>query len=61
MYDKVATEASFSQSSNYGAILLLGSGNAAGAASQSQRTLTVVIKFGTDQQVETFSYHSSRF
>lgn len=61
VYDKVATEASYSQSSNYGTILLLGSGNAAGAASQSQRTLTVVIKFGTNQQVETFSYHSSRF
>jgi outer membrane protein assembly factor BamE (lipoprotein component of BamABCDE complex) len=61
IYDKVATEASYSQSSAYGTILLLGTGNAAGAASQSQRTLTVVIKFGANQQVETFSYHSSRF
>jgi outer membrane protein assembly factor BamE (lipoprotein component of BamABCDE complex) len=61
IYDKVATEASYSQSSAYGTVLLLGTGNAAGAASQSQRTLTVVIKFGTNQQVETFSYHSSRF
>ena len=61
VYDKVATEASYSRSANYGTILLLGGGNAAGAASQSQRTLTVVIKFGTNQQVETFSYHSSRF
>lgn len=61
VYDKIATEASYSQSSAYGTILLLGTGNAAGAASQSQRTLTVVIKFGPTQQVETFSYHSSRF
>jgi outer membrane protein assembly factor BamE (lipoprotein component of BamABCDE complex) len=61
VYDKVATEASYSQSSAYGTVLLLGSGNAAGAASQSQRTLTVVIKFGANQQVETFSYHSTRF
>ena len=61
VYDKVATEASYSQSSAYGTVLLLGTGNAAGAASQSQRTLTVVIKFGANQQVETFSYHSSRF
>ena len=42
-------------------VLLLGTGNSAGAASQSQRTLTVVIKFGANQQVETFSYHSTRF
>jgi outer membrane protein assembly factor BamE (lipoprotein component of BamABCDE complex) len=61
IYDKVATEASYSRSSAYGTILLLGSGNAAGAASQSQRTLTVVIKFDGKQQVDTFSYHSSRF
>lgn len=61
VYDKIATEASYSQSEAYGTILLLGGGNAAGAASQTQRTLTVVIKFGSNQQVETFSYHSSRF
>jgi outer membrane protein assembly factor BamE (lipoprotein component of BamABCDE complex) len=61
VYDKVATEASYSRSDAYGTILVLGGGNAAGAASQSQRTLTVVIKFGADQRVETFSYHSSRF
>lgn len=61
VYDKVATEASYSQSGAYGTVLLLGTGNSAGAASQSQRTLTVVIKFGANQQVETFSYHSTRF
>jgi len=61
VYDKVATEATYSRSEAYGTVLLLGSGSAAGAASQSQRTLTVVIKFGSNQQVETFSYHSSRF
>ncbi len=61
VYDKVATEATFSRSDAYGTVLLLGSSSAAGAASQSQRTLTVVIKFGATQQVETFSYHASRF
>jgi outer membrane protein assembly factor BamE (lipoprotein component of BamABCDE complex) len=61
VYDKVATEATFSRSDAYGTILLLGTSSAAGAASQSQRTLTVVIKFGANQQVETFSYHASRF
>ena len=33
----------------------------AGAASTTQKTLTVLIKFGQDQRVETFSYHSSKF
>jgi outer membrane protein assembly factor BamE (lipoprotein component of BamABCDE complex) len=61
VYDKVATEASYSNSSVYGTILLLGGAQAAGAASTTQRTLTVVIKFGPDQRVETFTYNASRF
>jgi outer membrane protein assembly factor BamE (lipoprotein component of BamABCDE complex) len=61
VYDKVASEASYSRSENYGTVLILGGGNAAGAVSTTQRTLTVAIKFGTDQRVETFSYHSTRF
>ena len=61
IYDKVATEASYSRSDAYGTILILGAGSAAGAASSTQKTLTVVIKFGGDQRVETFSYHASKF
>ncbi|GIW44748.1 MAG: hypothetical protein KatS3mg077_2030 [Candidatus Binatia bacterium] len=61
VYDKVATEASYSNSSAYGTILILGGGRAAGAASSTQRTLTVVIKFDEAQRVESFSYHASRF
>lgn len=61
VYDKIATEASYSRSDAYGTILILGSGQAAGATATSQKTLTVVIRFGTDQRVQTFSYHASRF
>lgn len=61
VYDKMATEASYSQSSVYGTILILGAGQAAGAAGSTQRTLTVVIRFDRDQKVESFSYHASRF
>ena len=61
VYDKVASEASYSNSDAYGTILVLGAGSASGAASSSQKTLTVLIKFDADQRVETFSYHSSRF
>src|SRR5215471_2223280 len=48
IYDKVASEASYSNSQQYGTILILGAGSGAGASSQSQRTLTVVIRFGPD-------------
>jgi outer membrane protein assembly factor BamE (lipoprotein component of BamABCDE complex) len=61
IYDKVATEASYSRSAAYGTILILGGSTAAGASASTQKTLTVVIKFDGAQQVETFSYHSSRF
>lgn len=61
VYDKIATEASYSTSSAYGTILILGGGRAAGAAGTTQRTLTVVIKFDDAQRVESFSYHTSRF
>jgi outer membrane protein assembly factor BamE (lipoprotein component of BamABCDE complex) len=61
VYDKIASEASYSNSLAYGTILILGAGQAAGATSTSQKTLTVAIKFNADRRVETFSYHSSRF
>lgn len=31
-----------------------------GASSQTQRTLTVVIKFDANDKVDTFSYHQSK-
>jgi len=61
IYDKISTEASYSNSDAYGTILVLGAGSNAGAASSTQKTLTVLIRFGQDLKVETFSYHSSKF
>lgn len=77
IYDKIASEASFSQDNgNVGASVSgatragdgIISGNAsgnysksAGAASVTQRTLTVVIKFNADHQVESVAYNSTRF
>jgi outer membrane protein assembly factor BamE (lipoprotein component of BamABCDE complex) len=76
IYDKIATEASYSRDSGgaagaagaggiAGMALILGGlgGNYsrdAGAASTTQKTLTVIIKF-KDTKVETFSYHASKF
>lgn len=77
IYDKIATEASYSSSKGgvgggigagglAGSALILGGvgGNyskAAGAASSTQKTLTVVIKFDEKKRVSSFSYHSSKF
>lgn len=65
IYDKIACEASYSNSSGggYATLILLGVGGSknAGASSTTQRTLTVVIKFDKDRNVESFSYHSSKF
>lgn len=77
IYDKIATEASYSKSSGGlgggvgaggvpGTTLILGMlggsySQEAGASSITQKTLTVIIKFGEENLVESFSYHSSKF
>ncbi|MCX5712692.1 MAG: hypothetical protein NTY47_06485 [Candidatus Omnitrophica bacterium] len=65
VYDKIATDVSYSNSQSGAGVWLLimgvgGSGNS-GAQSTSQRTLTVVVKFDTDKKVRDFAYHSSSF
>lgn len=57
VYDKIATDVA--ASSGYWTIGLVG--QSAGAASKSQRTLTIVIKFDADKKVRDFAYHSSKF
>jgi len=77
IYDKIATEQVYSADSGGVAALILGgwpigSGalggggtgsyqRGAGAAATSQRTLTIIIKFGQDRRVRDFAYHTSRF
>ena len=57
VYDKIATDVTASGGS--WTILLMG--QSAGAASKSQRTLTIIIKFDEDKLVRDFAYHTSRF
>jgi len=57
VYDKIATDVS--ASGGYWTLLLLG--QEARAASKSQRTLTIVIKFDEEKKVRDFAYHTSRF
>jgi outer membrane protein assembly factor BamE (lipoprotein component of BamABCDE complex) len=77
IYDKIATEASYSTSSGgigggagaggiAGSALILGGvgggfGKSSGASAQTQKTLTVIIKFAQAGTVESFSYHASKF
>lgn len=77
VYDKIATEASYSSdrggiagagggAGTPGSSLILGGifgdyNRAAGASATTQRTLTVVIKFDKGQRVRDFSYHTSKF
>lgn len=77
IYDKVASESSYSASSGgffgLGAVAGvpgttpmggIGGGDyskRAGAAANTQKTLTVVIKFDASHRVESTRYHSSRF
>jgi hypothetical protein len=73
IYDKLATDRVYSTSSGGLSALILGiggsavgvaggSGNSsAGAASTSQRALTVIIKFDGEKKVRDFAYHQSQF
>jgi outer membrane protein assembly factor BamE (lipoprotein component of BamABCDE complex) len=61
IYDKIATEASYSESQNSLFLILGGFSNQSGAASTTQKTLTVVIKFDQSDKVVKYSYHTSKF
>lgn len=77
IYDKIATERAYSTSEGGITTLILGGapvgsgvlggavapyyGQSAGAASTTQRTLTVIIKFDEEMKVRDFAYHTSRF
>jgi len=77
VYDKIATDTVHSESGSWWFLLVgggapVGSGavgalpggggsESSGATSQSQRTLTVIVKFNEDKKVSDLAYHSSRF
>jgi len=73
IYDKLATTSAHSSSSGGVSALVLGFGGSggvgavpgysqgSGAASTSQKTLTIIIKFNKEGKVRDFSYRTSRF
>jgi len=77
VYDRVSTETAYSTSSGGVNALVLGGagigagllgggvgggvGQSAGAVSQTQRTITIIIKFDNQSRVRDFAYRSSAF
>jgi outer membrane protein assembly factor BamE (lipoprotein component of BamABCDE complex) len=59
VYDKVSTEAMVSASSGMRFFWLPADGKA--AASTTQKTLTIIIKFDEKSRVRDFAYHQSKF
>lgn len=61
IYDKIASEASYSHDAGGVWLILGGYQKEGGARSSTQKTLTVVIKFDEQSNVEKVSYNSTRF
>jgi outer membrane protein assembly factor BamE (lipoprotein component of BamABCDE complex) len=77
IYDKISTERAYSSDSGGILTLIFGAGGGdgggggggifpgyvagSGAGSQTQKTLTVIIKFDESKRVRDFAYHSSTF
>lgn len=73
IYDKISTDVAYSQSSGGISTLIFGGGSdvlggvgggvnrGSGAASKTQKTLTVIIKFDDNKLVRDFAYHTSKF
>lgn len=60
-YDRIATEANYSESSNILFLVLYAQGSTSSRATVSQKTLTVILKMNDSGKVDSFSYHASKF
>jgi outer membrane protein assembly factor BamE (lipoprotein component of BamABCDE complex) len=62
VYDRISTEQAYSSSAGgVNALFLAGVSGRSGAASTSQRTLTIIIRYDEQGRVRDFSYRSSSF
>ena len=60
-YQRHATVSQSTSSSNYWTIILAGGDNSASGLEQTQRTMTLIIKFGPNKVVSDFRSRSSEF
>lgn len=61
IYDKIATEVRQSSRASGVFLLILSGCREENRYASSQKTLTIVIKFDKNSQVDTVSYHASKF
>jgi outer membrane protein assembly factor BamE (lipoprotein component of BamABCDE complex) len=61
VYDRVSTEVSSSQSQAGVWRLVAGAGSSTATRSQSQKTLTIIVKFDENAKVRDFAYRTSSF
>jgi outer membrane protein assembly factor BamE (lipoprotein component of BamABCDE complex) len=61
IYDRIATERVYMDESGHAGLVLMGYARQGGAATLSQRTLTVIVKFDGEKRVREYAYHASRF
>lgn len=61
VYDRIATEASYNESSNILFLVLYAQGSTSSNMQVSQKTLTVIVKMNDKGIVDSFSYHASKF
>lgn len=61
VYDKFASEASYSSRGGYWTLIVIGGNWGSGGSRSSQKTLTVVIKFDKASRVQKVTYHASKF
>jgi len=60
IYDKMSSTVDYQNSSSFGSLILIGSSSENGRITNSQKTLTVIIKFKKGKVYE-YKYHSSTF
>lgn len=60
VYDKIATEANYSKSSDALFLFIYGQTNTTSNYTLTQKTITVVIKL-KENKVDSFTYHASKF
>src|ERR1700676_1427452 len=60
VYDKIATDTVHSDSGAYWFVVVSGGEGGSGATSESQRTLTVIVKFDEQKKLTNLEYNYSR-
>lgn len=61
VYDKVSTQSAYQNSEGGIGLILLGVSGSRGSSTRNQRTLTIIVKFDSQNKVRDVSYRTSSF